>query len=160
VTGQTALPLHPDLAPLAVLLGRWRGQGRGVYPTIADFEYREESTFGHIGKPFLTYSQRTWLVPEGEPSHTEVGYWRPCAAAGVELVVAQPGGRVEVQEGTFRGGHMELASRVVAATSTAKEVTEVRRVLDVDGDALRYRVDMAAVGQPLGIHLEGALHRV
>jgi hypothetical protein len=160
VTGQLALPLHPDLAPLALLVGRWRGRGRGVYPSIADFEYREETTFGHTGKPFLTYSQRTWRLPEGEPSHAEVGYWRPVPGGGVELVVAQPSGLVEVDEGTIRDGRIELASRLVATTTSAKEVTEVRRLLEVSDDALRYRVDMAAVGHPLGMHLEGELHRV
>jgi hypothetical protein len=152
-------PLHPDVEVLAFLLGRWRGEGRGAYPTIDDFRYRDEVLFEHVGKPFVSYSQRTWL-PDGAPSHTEVGYLLPQPAGRLELVVAQPGGRVEVDEGTLGGTRFELMSAVVAHTRSAKEVAEVRRVVDVDGDVLRYQVDMAAVGQPRQFHLEAELHRV
>ena len=160
MTGQIALPIHADLAPLAMLVGRWRGEGRGTYPTVDDFEYREETSFGHVGKPFLSYTQRTWLKAGGEPSHTEAGYWRPTSTGGVEVVLAHPSGIVELQEGTVSGGHIALASRLVAVTVTAKEVTDVHRVVDVDGDVLRYRLDMAAAGERLRTHLEAELRRV
>jgi hypothetical protein len=152
-------PLHADLAPLAGLLGEWRGEGRGSYPTIADFGYREEATFTHSGKPFLAYTQRTWALDDGRPLHAEAGYLRPQAGDRVELVLAQPSGIVEVCEGTLHDGRLELASTLVARTRTAKEVTDVRRTLDIDGDLLRYVVEMAAVGQPLQFHLEAQLRR-
>jgi THAP4-like, heme-binding beta-barrel domain len=49
------LPLHPAIAPLKFLLGRWRGQGEGGFPTINSFRYGEELFFSHSGKARLSF---------------------------------------------------------------------------------------------------------
>jgi len=157
--GQPAI--HPDVEPLAFLLGRWRGEGTGFYPTVDDFAYTEEVEFGHVGKPMLTYSQRTRDATSGEPRHSEVGYWRVVGPGRLELVLAHPTGAVEVSEGTFDGTHLELQSTAVSLTTTAKHVAAIRRLVDVDpGEGtLTYRLYMAAVEQPLQPHLQARLHR-
>src|ERR1700685_3802311 len=53
-------PEHPAIAPLSFLLGRWKGTGKGDYPTIEPFNYFQEVAFSHIGKPYLIYTSRTW----------------------------------------------------------------------------------------------------
>ena len=153
-------PVHPELQPLAGLLGTWRGEGAGEYPTITSFGYGEEVRFWHVGKPFLAYVQRTWSLEDGRPLHAESGYWRAKPGGTVEVVLAHPTGIVEVQEGRLDGGRIELRSTTMAGTATAKEVTALHRRFELDGDRLAYTVAMAAVGQPLQPHLVARLVRV
>ena len=155
-----APPLHPDVEALAGLLGTWRGEGAGEYPTIAGFRYGEEVRFWHVGKPFLAYAQRTWSLDDGRPLHAESGYWRPKPDGAVEVVLAHPTGIVEVLEGRLDGDVVELRSTTMARTSTAKQVEVVHRRFELDGDRLGYAVAMAAVGQPLQHHLAAELRRV
>lgn len=160
------VPLHPSLAPVAFLLGQWSGRGAGSYPTIDDFTYGEHLTFGHVGKPFLTYTQRTWDLATGAGMHVETGYLRvvdpsdPEEPTGIEVVVAQPTGVTEILEGTLTGTSIVVHSTAVGLTATAKEVTTVERELRVEDGALATRLAMAAVGRPLTHHLASLLSPV
>ena len=156
--------LHPDLAPLAFLLGRWEGAGVGGYPTIESFQYGEEISFSHNGKPYLIYVSRTWLLDDegrpSRPSHMETGFWRPQPENKVEVVLAHPTGIVEIYLGEVDGTKIEMATDVVAYTSSAKEVRAGHRLYGIAGGDLAYAFDMAAVGQPLQPHLSAQLKRV
>jgi hypothetical protein len=164
--------LHPGIAALAPLLGTWAGRGAGEYPTIEPFGYLEEVTFGHVGKPFLSYGQRTradddWghlpACKGDRPLHAETGFIRVPSAGRVELVLAHPTGVTEIDEGTLsvRGTtiEMELVSTSIGRSASAKEVTALGRSIRVDGDELTYTLHMSAVGQPLQHHLTATLHR-
>jgi hypothetical protein len=153
-------PLHDDVIALGFLLGTWAGEGQGKFATIKPFYYREEVSFGHTGKAFLTYSQRSWSTSDGRPLHAETGYWRAGAEGTVELVLAHPTGIAEVEEGTIDGGRLELSSRSIGLSSSAKPVTAISRSLWVDGDILRYKLAMAAFDQPVQQHLNAELHRI
>ncbi len=153
-------PLHDALGPLTFLLGAWRGEGVGGYPTIEDFRYGEELRFWHNGKPFLGYSQRSWAVADGRPLATETGYWRPQPDGGLEVVMARPSGIAEIYYGSVQGTRIDIATDVVARSASAKEVTALRRLYGLVDGRLMYAVDMAALGHPLLPHLSASLDRV
>lgn len=155
--------MYPNVSPVASLVGTWSGTGRGEYPTIADFEYREQVSFTDIGKPFLVYLQRTWAIDRDRPMHTETGYLRPGADGRIEFTIAQPTGQTESLEGTVSADaetlEIALASGAVTNTSTAKQVDATIRRYRLVGDELETSFDMAAVEQPLGRHLTSVLRR-
>src|SRR3954470_15687317 len=86
----------PELGPLAWVLGTWEGAGVGGYPTIESFNFGQELSFTHIGKPFLIYASRTWKIEDdgtlGRPLCMETGYWRPRPDHQVEVTLAHPTG--------------------------------------------------------------------
>lgn len=149
---------HADLGRLRALLGSWSGGGEGHYPTIEPFRYRETISFGHAGKPFLVYQQRTQHPDSGAPMHTETGYLRP-VEDGVELVLAQPTGLAEIHVGGWDGQALELHTREVARTPTAKPVRSVRRRITVEHDVLVYDLWMAHADTPETHHLHAELYR-
>jgi THAP4-like, heme-binding beta-barrel domain len=155
--------LHPDLVPVAFLLGTWTGVGVGGYPTIEDFRFGQEVTFSHNGKPFLSYTSRSWILDdEGNrvrPAAQESGYLRPQPDGQIEVLLAHPTGFVEIWLGSIDGARIELRTDLVARTDSAKEYTAGHRLYGlVEGD-LMYAFDMAAMGKPLQSHLSARLKR-
>ncbi|RUP44976.1 Calycin-like protein [Jimgerdemannia flammicorona] len=132
--------------PLAFLVGTWKGKGvgkyprtllvthrlvitpppshlspLGIYPTIKPFNYGEEITISSSPKGFLVYHQKTWDNETNQPLHAEMGYFRtPGMGEKVELVVVAPNGLASVEEGIISGTEVNLSSKILARTSTAK----------------------------------------
>ena len=157
-------PIHPDLQPLSFLLGRWEGAGVGGYPTIESFQFGQELSFSHNGKPFLIYTSRSWLLDDdgnpGRPLGLEAGFWRPQPGNELEVLLVHPTGITEIYLGEVTGTKIEMATDAVVRTSTAKEVTAGRRLYGLIGSDLAYAYDMAAMGQPLQAHASAQLKRV
>jgi hypothetical protein len=165
VTVSASTPdVHPDVAPIAFLLGHWAGNGKGDYPTIDAFDFGQEVAFTHDGRPFLHYFSRTWLLDaegnEVRPLALETGFFRPQPEGGLEVMLAHPTGFVEIYYGTVSGPKIELATDAVVRTSSAKEYTAGQRLYGlVEGDLL-WTFDMAAVTEPLQSHIWARLRRV
>jgi hypothetical protein len=151
-------PVHPDIEPIAFLLGTWSGSGRGEYPTIEPFTYVETVTFEHFGKPFVAYTQRT--RGDAGPLHAESGYIRVVDDGSVEMTIAQPTGVAEIYSGTLAGTRLEFASAWIGRTPTAKRVDRVGRVLEVTDGVMRNELHMASVGQDYQWHLGAELRPV
>ena len=158
-----ALALHEDVAPLAFLLGSWRGEGRGGFPTIEPFAYREEMVFEHVGDPFLLYRQESWSLADGTPLHFERGFLRSGEAPGsLELCLAHPLGLTEVAHGSVDGGTLILRALEagIGRTATGMDVRGLERRYRVESDELTYVLDMATDSAPMTRHLEATLRRV
>ena len=153
------MEMHEALKPVAWLLGTWRGQGKGIYPTIADFTYEEELKFWHAGKPVMAYASRTWSPDDGRAMHSEMGYWRPQDAGSLEVVIAHSFGLTEVMHGTHNGQAVSLTSVSFQQTPTAKKVESETRELELQGDELRYEMGMAFGNNAMQNHLVARLSR-
>ncbi|TNY36765.1 FABP family protein [Thermomonospora catenispora] len=156
--------LHPDLKPLEFLVGEWEGAGVGGYPTIESFRFGQHISFTHDGRPFLSYTSRTWLLDEegglGRPLAVETGYWRPLPDHEVEVTLTHSTGIVEIYLGNVAFNRVELRTDMVARTATAKEVAAGHRLYGLIGEDLGWAYDMAAMGKPLQSHVSAQLKRV
>lgn len=155
--------LHPDLVPLAFLVGTWRGAGVGGYATVPEFRFGQEIVFSHDTRPYLSYRSISWILDDaGEllrPAAAETGFWRPRPDGEIEVLLAHPTGFAEVWLGTVTGAKVEMATDVVARTASAKAVTAGHRLYGlVEGDLL-WAYDMAFDDHPLAPHLSARLKR-
>jgi len=91
--------LHPELMPLAWLIGTWRGKGRCEYPNIEGFGFAQEVSFNQDGQDHLNYFSRTWVIDSDseivKPYDSEVGFWRLRDKEVLEVVLSHNSGTNE-----------------------------------------------------------------
>lgn len=157
----------PELVqPFAFLLGTWRGEGVGGYPTLEqDFRFGEQITFGCYGKPIISFASESWALDgDDRPFARQTGFFRPTSKSDLEVVLSVAAGLVEVFYGRLvsgpAGDHVEIETDLIAHTATAKQVEKDKRLYAVRGGKLMYAMEMATAGQPLQAHLSAALDRV
>ena len=150
---------------LHLLIGEWSGTGRGEFPTIEPFEYRETLLFSSDGRLFLHFEQKAKRRNVGQteyvPSHWESGFIRPLPNGEVELISAQTGGRLERLTGSLEQTETEIILRL-RSTGFLNDprMLETSRTMILKGDTLHYTQEMhtTAVPQPAQ-HLEARLKR-
>jgi len=162
--------LHPTLLGLLPFVGAWRGRGQGGYPGVADFNFAQEITISHDGRPFLCYRSRAWLLDdESKPAGMagrEVGWWRPVtdeqgrATDDMEATMCMPTGIMELYLGKVSGTRLEMEADAIVRSPTAKEVTAGHRLFGIVDGALLYAHEVAAGGHGLEPHMSARLVRV
>ena len=155
--------LHPDLMPLAWLIGTWRGKGRGEYPNSPGFQCAQEGSFNHDGRAFLNYFSRSWIIDENDeivrPAASEVGFWRVKENGVLEVLLAHNTGIAEGWVGVVKGAKIQLEMDQGYSSPSAKIVTAGSRLYGLVEGELFTSYDMAAQGQTLQAHLWSSLER-
>ena len=155
--------LHPDLMPLAWLVGSWRGKGRGEYPNVPGFEFAQEVSFNHDGRPFLNYFSRSWIIDDNNeiirPAASEVGFWLVKENNVLEVILAHNTGIAEGWVGIVKGAKIQLEMDQGYSSPSAKIVTAGSRLYGLVEGELFTSYDMAAEGQTLQAHLWSSLER-
>jgi hypothetical protein len=149
---------------LDLLVGTWTGEGRGEFPGVTSFSYRETLLFTRRDEKTLAYQQRTQKLYDGGtewlPSHWESGFIRILENGELELTSAQIGrtevlvGKIETQDSFIR---IHFVSKLI---SNDPRMISSKRIFELDGDSLRYDMEMhtAKVEQSMP-HLKIALQR-
>lgn len=173
-----------SMYPLAWMVGSWQGEGIIEHPTRDQpLPFHQVVQIIHEGQDYLAYHSRMTRSDSGVLLAEESGFWRvpptsqfpaapdPAAQGGessghvgpgeatVEALVVHPTGIAEIYLGSARAGVVELATDVVARTSTATTYNAARRMYgQVDGDLL-WVLEVAAQGHPMTSHSSARLSR-
>ncbi len=148
------------------LEGRWAGSGRGQFPGVNSFTYRETLTFTRRDEKTLAYEQRAQKLYDGQTgwleSHWENGFISVLENGELQLVNIQIGGRNEILI-----GQVEFVEPVYRIHFTSKILNNDPRMLssarrfELVGDTLRYEMEMQTtkVNQST-LHLQITLQRL
>ena len=149
----------------SLLEGAWTGEGRGGYPTVTPFDYRETLTFTRRDERSLAYEQRTQKRYDGQSkwlvSHWENGFIRILDNGELEMTNAQMG-RSEVLTGTVESSGTIFKIHFISKTivNDPRMVSSSRR-FELDGDTLRYEMEMKTTKvEQMTQHLKITLQRV
>jgi len=156
-----------SMMDLSLFLGWWRGEGRGSFPTVENFRFREELTFEQWGdEPLIHYEQKTWLKGEiSAPSHRESGFIRINDAKQLEMSNCQNSGRVEVLTGEVI--KLERENKIIVIRFNGKLVANDPRIqkscrtFTIYDDVLEYSIEMATDKvSEITQHIESVLTKV
>lgn len=150
---------------LDLLEGTWQGEGRGEFPGVTSFGYRETLVFTRRDERILAYQQRTQKLYDGQTeylqSHWESGFIRLLESGDLELTSAQIGrtevliGKIETQDALTR---IHFTSKTI--TNDPRMISSAR-TFELAVDTLRYQMEMhtTKVGESTP-HLTIVLQRI
>jgi hypothetical protein len=148
------------MAPFATWLGRWEGEGRGLWEAELPFRYRETLAIEAVpNRALLRLTQRATVLASGDLSHSEVGFLRLLPDQLVELMVVVPAGYVEIHTGRLQDGALVLTPQTISRSPTARPLRLVQRTLELNHDLLRNVVGIAVGNEEVSKHVESWLQR-
>jgi hypothetical protein len=152
---------------LSLLEGIWTGKGRGEFPGVTSFDYRETLTFVRRDQDSLNYEQTTQKLYDGQteylPSHGETGSIRSLENGELELVNRQGGDRSEILAGTMEtfGNLVRIHFMSKTINNDPRMISSARMFELEDSDTLRYEMSMHTTKvEQLTPHLKISLQRV
>jgi THAP domain-containing protein 4 len=140
-------PSTTNIQVLDLLQGTWRGEGRGYFPGVTSFDYRETLTFTRRDEKILAYDQRTQKLYDGQTeylqSHWENGFISLLDNGDLQLVNIQIGGRNEVLIGTIQSIDNLIRIHFVSKSlNNDPRMVSSARTFELEGDTLRYEMEM------------------
>jgi len=130
-----------------ILEGSWKGEGRGQFPGVTSFNFRETLTFTRRDEKTMAYEQRTQKLYDGQteylPSHWENGFISILDNGDLQLVNIQVGGRNEVLAGAVEDlDSMFRIHFVSKALNNDPRMVSSARMFELQDDILRYEMEM------------------
>lgn len=149
-----------------LLEGTWKGEGRGEFPGVTSFGYRETLVFTRRDEKILAYEQRTQKLYDGQTeylqSHWENGFLSILENDDLQLVNIQIGGRNEVLVGNVESLNRMFRIHFVSKTlNNDPRMISSARTFELEGDTLRYEMEMHTTKVNESTHhLKIALQRI
>ena len=139
--------LATNIQVLDLLEGTWTGDGRGQFPGVTAFAFRETLVFTRRDPKNLAYEQRTQKLYDGQteyiPSQWESGFISILENGDLQLVNIQVGGRNEILSGTVESiddsFRIHFVSKVL---NNDPRMISSARTIELAGDRLRYEMEM------------------
>lgn len=151
---------------LFFLEGTWAGEGRGEFPGVTSFDYRETLVFTRRDEKNMAYQQRAQKHYDGGteylPSHWESGFLSSFDSGELQLVNIQIGGRSEILVGSVESLNGMFRIRFVSKVlNNDPRMVSSTRTFELVGDTLRYDMAMHTTKvEQLTPHLKITLQRV
>ena len=150
----------------SLIEGTWTGEGRGEFPGVTSFDYRERLVFTRRDEKTLAYEQRTQKHYDGGaeylPSHWESGFISILENGDLQLVNIQIGGRSEILVGSIESLDGMFRIHFLSKTlNNDPRMVAATRTFELEGDTLRYEMGMHTTKvEQVTPHLKITLQRV
>lgn len=148
------------------LEGTWKGEGRGQFPSVTSFQFRETLIFTRRDEKTLAYEQRTQKLYDGQTdylqSHWENGFISILENGDLQMVNIQIGGRNEILVATVESLEDKFRIHFVSKVlnNDARMISSAR-IFELQGDLLSYEMEMQTTKVDRSTpHLKIALQRV